>query len=300
MQLGAIFPQTEIGADPVGVRDFAQAAEALGYEHLLVFDHVLGADTSKRPGWNRPYSHTDMFHEPFVLFGYLAGVTDTIQLTTGILILPQRQTALVAKQAAEVDVLTGGRLRLGIGIGWNAVEYEALSERFDNRGRRCVEQIRLLRALWTQEVVNFQGRYHQVTHAGINPLPVQRPIPLWFGGGAEAVVRRIGRLGDGWFPQFQPDSQGQEMIARMRGFAEEAGRDPMAIGIEGRVNIGRPYEGQGRVNNASSKPSDWNKLAAAWQEVGATHLSVNTMRAGLKGPDQHIEAIRRFKEAVAG
>jgi len=288
MQLGAIFPQTEIGADPVGVRDFAQAAEALGYEHLLVFDHVLGADPSKREGWNRPYSHTDMFHEPFVLFGYLAGVTDTIQLTTGILILPQRQTALVAKQAAEVDVLTGGRLRLGIGIGWNAVEYEALSERFDNRGRRCVEQIRLLRALWTQEVVDFQGRYHQVSHAGINPLPVQRPIPLWFGGGAEAVVRRIGRLGDGWFPQFQPDSHGQEIIGRMRGYAEAAGRDPTAIGIEGRLTY------------ANGNPDAWNKGAAAWEEVGATHLSVNTMRAGLKGPDQHIEAIRRFKEAVSG
>ena len=287
MQLGAIFPQTEIGADPIAVRDFAQAAEAMGYEHLLVFDHVLGADPSKRESWDRPYSHSDMFHEPFVLFGYLAGVTDKIQMTTGVLILGQRQTALVAKQAAEVDVLTGGRLRLGIGIGWNHVEYEALGEDFSNRGRRSVEQIRLLRALWTEEVISFDGRYHQVSHAGINPLPVQRPIPIWFGGGADRVMRRIGRLADGWFPQFQPDSQGQEQLAKMREYAKAAGRDPGDIGIEGRVSV------------ASGSPDEWAKSAAAWDEMGASHLSVNTMRAGLSGPDQHIEAIRRFKDAVS-
>ena len=163
----------------------------------------MGADASKRESWERPYSHTDLFHEPFVLFGYLAAFTETIQMTTGILILPQRQTALVAKQAAAVDVLTGGRLRLVFGIGWNDVEYEALGEKFANRGRRSEEQIELMRLLWTQEVVNYDGRYHKVTHAGINPLPVQRPIPIWFGGGAPKVVDRIGRLGDGWFPQFQ-------------------------------------------------------------------------------------------------
>jgi len=286
MQLGAIFPQTEIGADPGAVRDFAQAAEALGYEHLLVFDHVLGADASKRESWERPYSHTDLFHEPFVLFGYLAAFTETIQMTTGILILPQRQTALVAKQAAAVDVLTGGRLRLGVGIGWNDVEYEALGEKFANRGRRSEEQIELMRLLWTQEVVNYDGRYHKVTHAGINPLPVQRPIPIWFGGGAPKVVDRIGRLGDGWFPQFKPDGQGQEQIAQMKEIAVGSGRDPRAIGIEGRVSI------------SEGNPDEWNKTAAAWGEVGATHLSVNTMRAGLSGPDEHIEAIRRFKEAV--
>ncbi|MFQ6031241.1 MAG: LLM class F420-dependent oxidoreductase [Dehalococcoidia bacterium] len=288
MQLGAVFPQTEIGADPGAVRDYAQAAEALGYEHLLVFDHVLGADASKRATWERPYRHTDMFHEPFVLFGYLAGVTEKIQMTTGILILPQRQTALVAKQAAAVDVLTGGRLRLGIGIGWNDVEYEALGENFGNRGRRSEEQIRLLRALWTEEVVDFHGRYHQVTHAGINPLPVQRPIPIWLGGGAPQVVRRIGRLGDGWFPQFQPDSEGQERIAEMQEYAKAAGRSPEEVGIEGRINI------------SIGEQDAWNQAAAAWGEVGATHLSVNTMRAGLQSPDQHIKAIERFKQAVSG
>ena len=288
MQLGVVFPQTEIGADPAGVRDYAQAAEELGYEDLAVFDHVLGADASKHANWERPYRHTDMFHEPFVLFGYLAAITEKIRMTTQVLILGQRQTALVAKQCAEVDVLTAGRLRLGIGIGWNYVEYEALGEDFHNRGRRSAEQIRLMRALWTQEVVNFKGRYHQISHAGINPLPVQRPIPIWFGGGHDRVIRRIGRMGDGWFPQFQPGSEGQEKIAQMRQHARDAGRDPMSIGIEGRISI------------ANGNPDSWSKAAAAWHEVGATHLSVNTMRAGLEGPDQHIDAIRRFKEAVSG
>ena len=288
MQLGAIFPQTEIGADPAGVRDFAQAAEDLGYEHLLVFDHVLGADTSKREGWDRPYSSVDMFHEPFVLFGYLGAITEKLEFVTGVLILGQRQTALVAKQAAEVDVLTGGRLRLGIGIGWNHVEYEALGESFSNRGRRSEEQMELMRQLWTNEVVDYHGRYHDVTHAGINPLPVQQPIPIWLGGGAPQVVRRIGRMGDGWFPQFQPDGEGAERIAEMRQYAKDAGRDPAAIGIEGRVGI------------ATDNQDNWQKLAESWAEVGATHLSVNTMRAGLEGPDQHIEAIRRFKETVSG
>ena len=232
MRLGAIFPQTEIGADPAAVRDFVQAAESLGYDHLLVFDHVLGADPSMRENWNRPYQHTSLFHEPFVLFGYLAGITRTIELTTGVLILGQRQTALVAKQAAEVDVLSGGRLRLGIGIGWNEVEYEALGENFNNRGRRSVEQIALLRALWTQEVVDFKGRYHRVTHAGINPLPVQRPIPIWLGGGAERVVRRVGRLGDGWFPQFRPDGDGQARIEQMREYAREAGETQIQLGLK--------------------------------------------------------------------
>ena len=287
MQLGAIFPQTEIGADPAGVKDFAQAAEALGYEHLLVFDHVLGADASRRAEWNRPYSSVDLFHEPFVLFGYLAAVTEKIELCTGIIILPQRQTALVAKQTAEVDVLTGGRLRLGIGVGWNDVEYEALGQDWGNRGRRSAEQVEVLRLLWTQEVVNYEGRYHRITHAGINPLPVQRPIPVWFGGGAPQVVRRIARMGDGWFPQFQPDAAGQERIGELRALAEGYGRKAADIGIEGRVALAD-----------SDNADDWNRLAAAWDEAGATHLSVNTMRAGLKGPDQHIDAIRRFREAV--
>ena len=288
MRLGAIFPQTEIGADPAAVRDFAQAAEDLGYDHILVFDHVLGADQTKRDIWDRPYNKDDMFHEPFVMFGYLAAITEKIEFTTGVLILGQRQTGLVAKQAAEVDVLTGGRLRLGIGIGWNDVEYEALGQSFSNRGRRSEEQIELLRKLWTEESVNFDGQYHKVSNAGINPLPVQRPIPIWLGGGEDRVIQRIGKMADGWFPQFQPDSAGQEKIGVMREAARIAGRDPKAIGIEGRVSL------------ATDNQSEWEKIASSWDEVGATHFSINTMKAGLKGPDQHIEAIKRFKETVSG
>ena len=288
MRLGAIFPQTEIGADPSAVKDFAQAAEDLGYDHILVFDHVLGADQTKRDSWDRPYNIDDMFHEPFVLFGYLAGITEKIEFTTGVLILGQRQTGLVAKQAAEVDVLTGGRLRLGIGIGWNDVEYEALGQNFSNRGRRSEEQIDLLRMLWTEESVNFEGRYHKVSDAGINPLPIQRPIPIWLGGGEDRVIQRIGKMAAGWFPQFQPNSAGQEKIGIMREAGVNAGRDPKAIGIEGRVSL------------ATDDQSDWEKIGASWDEIGATHFSINTMKAGLKGPDQHIEAIKRFKETVSG
>jgi len=287
MQLGAIFPQTEIGADPKGVRDFVQAAEALGYAHLIVFDHVLGADVTYYAGWEGPYTHRDMFHEPFVLYGYLAALTQRLELVTGVIILGQRQTALVAKQAAAVDVLSGGRLRLGVGIGWNAVEYEALNENFHDRGRRCEEQIEVLRALWTQEVVDFHGRWHHISHAGINPLPIRRPIPLWLGGRAEAVIKRVARLADGWFPQFAPDDAGHRTIERLHTYAREAGRDPATIGIEGRIAM------------AGSTPDVWAKEAKAWQALGATHLSVNTMRAGLRSPAEHIAAIQRFKDAVA-
>ena len=288
MKIGAILPQTEIGADPGAVREFAQAAEDLGYEHLIAFDHVLGVDASKHEGFSGPYNHTHMFHEPFVMFGYLAGLTKSIEMVTGILILGQRQTALVAKQAAEVDVLTGGRLRLGIGVGWNAVECEGMGENFHTRGRRCVEQIELMRALWTQEVVNFEGRYHQVTHAGINPLPVQRPIPVWIGGYAEAVLRRIGQIADGWFPLFGLDAGALEAVARVREYAKEAGRDPASVGVEGRVRL-----------SEHPNPEDWQGVADIWAQAGTSHLSINTMNAGLKGPDQHIDAIRRFKEAVS-
>jgi len=285
MQLGVIFPQTEIGADPTAVRDFVQAAEGMGYEHVIVFDHVLGADTAHYQGWQGPYTHRDMFHEPFVLYGYLAAMTQRIELVTAVIILGQRQTALVAKQAAEVDVLSGGRLRLGVGIGWNTVEYEALGENFHNRGKRSEEQVVVLRALWTQEVVDFKGRWHHIRHAGINPLPIQRPIPLWLGGGGtsvEPVIERVGRLADGWFPQCAPDAIGRAAIERMRGYARAAGRDPATIGIEGRISM------------ANSTPDVWAQQAEDWGALGSTHLSVKTMRAGLQTPDAHIAATGKF------
>ena len=288
MKLGVIFPQTEISADPGAIREYVQAVEEMGFAHLLVFDHVLGADPAHYQGWRGVYTHKDMFHEPFVLFGYLAGVTQRLELVTGIIILPQRQTALVAKQAAEIDVLSGGRLRLGIGIGWNAVEYEALGQDFHTRGRRSEEQIGLLRALWTQEVVTFEGRWDKVTAAGLNPPPVQRPIPIWLGGGAEPVLRRVGRLADGWFPQFRPDDEGRQRLERMQGYAKEAGRDPASIGVEGRISV------------RNAQPDEWASTAAAWRDLGATHLAVDTMRAGFRSLNQHLDAIRRFYEVASG
>jgi probable F420-dependent oxidoreductase len=287
MKIGVIFPQTEIGADPAGVRDFAQAAEELGYDHIIPYDHVVGANAASRPGWSPPYTYKDRFHEPFVLFGYLAAATKKIGLVSGVIILPQRQTVLVAKQAAAVDVLSGGRLRLGVGIGWNPVEYEALGENFTDRGRRSEEQIEVMRALWTRELVTFKGRWHTITDAGINPLPVQRPIPIWIGGAADPVLRRVGRLADGWFPLAEPGDKVRSMIERIRFYAKEAGRDPAAIGIEGRVSA------------AGGAPEKWRAVIAQWKELGATHLSVNTMKAGLSTSSAHIDAIRRFRAATA-
>src|SRR5438270_11617945 len=201
MRLGVVFPQTEITADPIAVRDYAQAAEALGYTHLLAFDQVIGADTTHYRDWRGPYTYRTLFHEPLVLFGYLAGLTQRLEFVTGILILPQRQTVLVAKQAAEVDVLSRGRFRLGVGIGWNWVEYQALNEDFRNRGKRSEEQIAVLRALFTEESVTFHGRWHHIEAAGIKPLPIQRPIPIWIGGRSEATLERVAAMGDGWFLQ---------------------------------------------------------------------------------------------------
>ena len=289
MKLGVVFPQTEIGADPAACRDFAQAVEELGYAHLLAFDHVLGADPAAHT-LTGPYTHKSMFHEPMVLFGWLAALTERIEFVTGILILPQRQTALVAKQAAEVDILSGGRLRLGIGVGWNQVEYQALNEDFTNRGRRSEEQIALLRRLWTEDLVTFEGRWHEFRDAGINPLPVQRPIPIWIGGHVEATIERIGRIGDGWFPLVTPSDKTAARIERLRDYARAAGRDPAEIGIESWLRYAKRGEAVG--------PESWQADIDFWRSVDASHLTVNTMDAGLRGADAHIEAMRRVKEAV--
>ena len=289
MQIGVVFPQLEIGNDPVAIRDYAQTAESLGYDHLLVYDHVLGANRETHEWLRGPYRHPDAFHEPFVLFGYLAGLTQKIELVTGILILPQRQTALVAKQAAEVDVLSGGRLRLGIGIGWNSVEYEALNEDFTNRGRRSEEQIEVMRALWTNDLVTFKGRWHTITDAGINPLPVQRPIPIWFGGYDDRVLRRIGRIGDGWIIAGggnTPTPETTSGVERVKRYTQDAGRDPSAMGFEKVIGYGDATLGRGI------------ETVREWEDAGVTHLSLNTMNSGLATPSDHIEAIRRFKESL--
>ena len=285
MQIGVTFPQNEIGADPTVIRDYAQAAEGMGYRHLVAFDHVLGADSTHRPGW-RGYTHRQMFHEPFVLFGYLAALTH-LEFVPAVIILPQRQTALVAKQAAEVDVLTGGKLRLGIGVGWNPVEYEALGMNFQARGRVVEEQIEVMRLLWSQEVVSYKGQYHTVTEAGLNPLPVRRSIPIWLGGSADVLLRRVARIGDGWFPQGQPDDHMRRLLERLISYIREAGRDPSTVGIEARVNAS-----EGNLD-------EWVRQTEGWRALGATHISLNTMGAGFNSPGEHIDAIRRYKEAIA-
>ncbi len=287
MRVGVVFPQTEIGNDPFVIKDYAQTAEGLGFTHILAYDHVIGANLASRPGWQPPYSHLDGFHEPMVLFGYLAGLTETIEFVTGIIILPQRQTVLVAKQAAALDVLSRGRLRLGIGIGWNPVEYEALGQDFKNRGRRSEEQVELLRQLWTRELLTYNGRWHKITDAGINPLPTQRPIPIWFGGTDERALRRLAKLADGWFPLMNPDEQCRAAIEKVRSYARETGRDPEKIGIEGRISHGSVSE------------ETWLKELEAWKALGATHVSFNTMKAKLASPAAHIDAIRRFHKVSA-
>jgi probable F420-dependent oxidoreductase len=289
MNIGAVFPQTDIGNDPHGIRDYAQAVEAMGYTHVLAYDHVLGANRERHRDLTGPYGHRDAFHEPFVLFGYLAAATQRLGFATGIIILPQRQTALVAKQAAAVDVISGGRLRLGVAVGWNPVEYEALGEDFRARGRRIEEQIDVLRALWTKDLVTFSGRGHRITEAGLNPLPVQRPIPIWMGGHSDVVTRRTARLADGWIwsGNVRPGPEAQATVDAVHRLVADAGREPGRFGIEGRVTLAR------------LEPERWKDEMAAWRGLrGVTHLSVDTMRMGLTKPDQHIEMLRRFKAAA--
>lgn len=285
MKIGVVFPQTEIGPDVETVRAYAQAAEGLGYHHLLVYDHVLGANLTNRPNWSGPYHAKTQFHEPFVLFGYLAGVTPQIELVVGVIILPQRQTVLVAKQAAEVDRLTQGRFRLGVGIGWNDVEYIGLNESFRNRARRMEEQMDVLRRLWTNEVIDFEGRYHTIPDAGINPLPIQQPIPLWIGGTAEPAIARAGRLADGWFPLVQPGERLDASLAVLNAAAESAGRDPASIQMEGRFTLVPGQEAQ------------WVEQTEAWRAAGASHFSVNTMGQG-RTPAEHIATIERYRALI--
>ena len=285
MHIGVVFPQVEIGMDPGAIRDYAQAVEAMGYTHILTFDHVLGANPDRPGGWKGPYTYRHAFHEPFVLFGFLAAATRRVELVTGILILPQRQTALVAKQAAAVDVLSAGRLRLGVGVGWNAVEFEALGERFTNRGARIEEQIEVLRALWARDLVTIAGQWHQVTDAGLNPLPPRRTIPIWMGGESEPVVRRAARLADGWMPHFRPGPEAQAIVDRLHGLIRAAGRDPAAFGIEGRMTL------------AQVPPEQREAELAAWRKMqGISHLCIHTVGLGLKTPDEHVQTLERFKK----
>lgn len=286
MRVGVAIPQ-EIAGDPHSLSAFATGVEELGYAHLLVFDHVVGAARDSRPTWNGPYDLSDPFHEPLVLLSWVAARTNRIGLATGILILPQRQTVLVAKQAAELDLLSGGRLRLGVGVGWNSVEYEALGMPFSVRGPRIEEQIHLLRRLWTESQVTFDGTWDQVRAAGLNPGPIQRPIPLWMGGSAGQVVKRAVAMADGWMPMVRPDKAGRRLIAEARTIAGSAGRDSASMGLEGRVTL------------RQMPPDEWDAEVLAWDELRATHVTINTSGLGLTSVDAHLEVLRQLRDRTS-
>ncbi len=284
MDIGVVFPQTEIGADTAAIRTYAQSVERLGYRHLMVYDHVVGADPEVHAPWTGSYDIHTTFREPMVLFGYLAGLT-SLELVTGILVLPQRQTALVAKQAAEVDLLTGGRLRLGVAVGWNAVEYQALDKDFTTRGRRIDEQIELLRLLCTEQSVTFTGKYEQVVGAGLAPMPIQRPIPIWIGAHSAPAFRRAGRLGDGWFPEMKPGPELDEAMEIVSTAASKAGRDPGEVGMHARAR----WAGDLGAFLAEVE---------AWRAVGASHVAVDTMKVGLATVDDHLGVLERVAEEL--
>jgi probable F420-dependent oxidoreductase len=287
---GVVFPQLEIGTNPALVREYAQTAERRGYDHLLAFDHILSVNSASRPGWEGYYDHEDPFHEVMVLFGYLAAVTNRMTLATGVLVLPQRKAPTVAKQATELDILSGGRFVLGVGVGWNEVEMEALGEDFGTRGRRIEEQIDVLHELWANELVTFEGEYHDLPDLGLNPLPPNREIPLWIGGDADPVLRRAARVSDAWIPQkvyMGPDYDRERLadrFATLDEYLEAAGRDRSDIDIVGRIGLG------------SRDPEQWFERYDDWLDVGATHVSVDTMSMGLESPREHIETVEWFMD----
>ena len=286
MKIGVIFPQTEFPPDPVAVRDYAQAIEGLGFTHLHAYDHILGANPDRPGGWTGPYTYQSSFFEPFLLFSYLAGLTHKLEFATGILILPQRQTALVAKQAATLDVLSNGRFRLGVGLGWNEVEYVALGEDFHNRGKRMEEQVDLLRLLWTQPLVKFEGRWHNIPDAGLKPLPVQQPIPIWFGGTDDRALRRMARMADGWMLNVRTIEQAQPLLDKLLHYVQEAGRDKTSFGIEPRLNMNQIPQ------------AEWTSYIHTWESLGATHMMINTMAMGNDTPARHLAALQQFAHTM--
>ena len=288
MQIGLVYPQTEYPADPAAIRDYAQAADALGYSHVLAYDHILGANPDRPGGWSGPYTYRTPFIEPFLLFSTMAAVTTGLGFITGVIILPQRETTLVAKQAAVLDVLCGGRFRLGVGTGWNEVEYTAAGYDFHSRGKRQEEQIEVLRLLFTQELVTYKGRWHDIPDAGLNPLPVQRPIPIWLGGHADAVLRRVARLGDGWLPMFRTAAAAAGHLATLDRYLAEHGRSRGEIGIEARL-----HWGDGDLDALG-------RTLAEWRAAGATHVSLNTMGAGFTSAAEHQTAIKLFADQLVG
>jgi probable F420-dependent oxidoreductase len=306
--IGAVYPHNEIEPDVGAVRAYAQGVEAMGYSYVLAYDHVLGANTANRPDWKGLYKLETLFHEPLVMFAYMAGATAKLGFMTGVLVLPQRQAVLVAKQASTLDILCEGRLRIGVGTGWNEVEYEALGYSFEGRGERLEEQVELMRQLWTEPAVTFNGKEHSVSDAGINPMPIQRPIPVWMGGGGDRphwgskastkVIRRIARMADGWIPMWDldrehkdriwiPGDRARELLAMCHEFCREYGRDPATLGLEGRLECWKRDEDR------------WKESVDAWIALGASHASVNTMAQGLQGVEQHLKRLEEYRAAWA-
>jgi probable F420-dependent oxidoreductase len=294
MQIGAIFPTTEIGTEPAAIRDWAQAAEGLGMAHVVTYDHVLGAvHAGREPKLWGPYTERDAFHEPFVLFAWLAAQTRRLEFATGVLVVTQRQTALVAKQAAELDLLSGGRLRLGVGTGWNFVEYEALGTDYATRGPRLDEQVELLRRLWREPVVDFRGKFHRVERAGLLPLP-KRPIPIWFGGFTPTAFRRAARVGDGFL--FGAAGPGvRQHWQQVKELLAKEGRGLAGFGAEATVDY-------------SAGPDAWRAELEAWRDAGGTHFSLRAMdtaaevvgakRMGYRGPRDYVKALEEFAAVV--
>lgn len=295
LRIGLVYPQTEFGDDPLAIRDYAQTAEQLGFSHILAYDHVLGANPDRPGGWQGVYSIRNPFHDPLVLFSYMAAVTHRIEFATGVIILPQRQTALFARQAASLDLLCEGRLRLGIGLGWNAVEYTALNENFHNRGKRIEEQVSLLRRLWTEPLVSYNGRWHSIPDAGLNPLPKQRPIPIWFGGSTQPALRRAAQLGDGWMlPGYRNPGDARDALEALDRFLEEASRP----GIRMQPANSQVFGTEARIPFGDGQPEPWRIAVQGWLSAGISHISFNTMGSGLVTSSAHLSAIQLVAESL--
>ena len=285
MEIGAVFPHNEIGTDPQAIKDDAQGIEELGVTHLLIYDHVLGADRDRPGGFEGPYDKDVAFHEPFTTFAFIAAVTKNLDMITTVMILPQRQTVLVAKQAAELAILSNNRFKLGIGVGWNAVEYTGLNENFKNRGKRQEEQVELMRLLWESEVLEYKGDYHHIDKASINPRP-SKSVPIWFGGGAPQLIERCADLGDGWIPLMGPNEAARKTLAAIKEKRESKGLDWDNFGV------------QAQAQYAGGDAERWNKHAEKWRNLGASHLAIATHNAEPTNVDGHLGRIKEYLNAV--
>ena len=285
MEIGAVFPHNEIGTDPQAIKDYAQGVEELGVTHLLIYDHVLGADRDRPGGFEGPYDKDVAFHELFTTFAFIAAVTKKLDMITTVMILPQRQTVLVAKQAAELAILSNNRFKLGIGVGWNAVEYTGLNENFKNRGKRQEEQVELMRLLWESEVLEYKGDYHHIDKASINPRP-SKSVPIWFGGGAPQLIERCAGLGDGWIPLMGPNEAARKTLAAIKEKRESKGLDWGNFGV------------QAQAQYAGGDAERWNKHAEKWRDLGASHLAIATHNAEPTNVDGHLGRIKEYLNAV--